>query len=76
MEQESKRKNKTPNPNGMFLRVLFGFCLPQTPLSGSEMLRGQRGTAGRTKASWAEAAKSSNPVSEVGSLHLETVREV
>lgn len=40
------------------------------------MLRGQRGIVDRTKASWVEAAKSSDQVSEVESLHLATVREV
>lgn len=41
------------------------------------MLRGQRGgIADRTKALSVKAAKSSDPASEVGSPHLETVREV
>jgi len=72
MEQESEKKPRTQ----MFLRVLFGVCLPQTSLRGKEMLKRQRGTADRAKALWAEAATSSDPVSEVRLLQLGTVREV
>lgn len=79
MEQETK---KPPNPKycvprgSLWVWVLFSCFFFFATDSSLRTLRGQCGTAGRTKGLWAEAAKNSDPGSEVGSLHLETVRGV